>query len=48
MAIAAIPGDGVGPKVVDAGVEVLEKVAKRDGGSTIRVDRLDWGGDYYE
>ena len=47
-AIAAIPGDGIGPEVVDAGVEVLEAVAKRDGGFAVRVDRFDWGGDYYK
>ncbi len=47
-AIAAIPGDGIGPEVVDAGVEVLEAVAKRDGGFALRVDRFDWGGEYYK
>ena len=47
-AIAAIPGDGIGPEVVDAGVEVLEAVAKRDGGFSVHVDRFDWGGDYYK
>ena len=47
-AIAAIPGDGIGPEVVDAGVEVLEAVAKRDGGFALKVDRFDWGGDYYK
>ncbi len=45
-AIAAILGDSIGPKVVDASVEVLDTVAKRDGGFAIPVDRLDWGGDY--
>ena len=46
--IAAIPGDGIGPEVVDAGVEVLQAVAKRDGGFAVHVDRFDWGGDYYK
>ena len=46
--IAAIPGDGIGTEVVDAGVEVLAAVAKRDGGFAFRFDRFDWGGDYYK
>ncbi len=46
--IAAIPGDGIGTEVVDAGVEVLAAVAKRDGGFAVAVDRFDWGGAYYK
>ena len=46
--IAAIPGDGIGTEVVDAGVEVLAAVARRDGGFAFRFDRFDWGGDYYK
>jgi tartrate dehydrogenase/decarboxylase/D-malate dehydrogenase len=45
--IAAIPADGIGPKVIDAGLEVLEALAARDGGFTLKVDRYDWGSDYY-
>ena len=29
--IAAIPGDGIGPEVIDAGVEVLQALAEREG-----------------
>src|SRR5215467_3063657 len=47
-AIAAIPGDGIGAEVVEAGVEVLAAVAERDGNFAIRVDRFDWGGEYYK
>jgi tartrate dehydrogenase/decarboxylase/D-malate dehydrogenase len=47
-ALAAIPGDGIGTEVVDAGVEVLHAIAKRDGGFAFRVDRFDWGGEYYK
>jgi tartrate dehydrogenase/decarboxylase / D-malate dehydrogenase len=47
-ALAAIPGDGIGPEVVDAGVEVLHATAKRDGGFAFRVDHFDWGGEYYK
>jgi tartrate dehydrogenase/decarboxylase/D-malate dehydrogenase len=45
--IAAIPADGIGPEVIDAGLEVLEALAARDGGFTLKVDRYDWGSDYY-
>ncbi len=46
--LAAIPGDGIGAEVVAAGVEVLEAVARRDGGFTFRVDEFAWGGEYYK
>lgn len=46
--IAAIPGDGIGTEVVSAGVEVLHALANRDGGFKFKVDRFDWGGDYYK
>ena len=44
--IAAIPGDGIGTEVVDAGVEVLKALAKREK-FAISFDHFDWGGDYY-
>ena len=31
--IAAMGGDGIGPEVVEAGVQVLKVCAERDGGS---------------
>ncbi len=46
--IAAIPGDGIGPEVIAAGVEVLDAVAKSDGGFQFAVDHFDWGGEYYK
>jgi tartrate dehydrogenase/decarboxylase / D-malate dehydrogenase len=46
--IAAIPGDGIGAEVVDAGVEVLAALAGRDGGFALQFDRFDWGGEYYK
>src|SRR5215472_5584188 len=46
--IAAIPGDGIGTEVVAAAVEVLDAVAKRDGGFAFHVDHFDWGGEYYK
>lgn len=46
--IAAIPGDGIGKEVVAAGVEVLDVLAKRDGGFNVTFDSFDWGSDYYK
>ena len=45
--IAAIPGDGIGPEVIDAGLEVLEALAAQDGGFHLKIARYDWGSDYY-
>jgi tartrate dehydrogenase/decarboxylase/D-malate dehydrogenase len=44
--IAAIPGDGIGPEVIHAGLEVLQLCAKRDG-FALEVRPFDWGSDYY-
>jgi tartrate dehydrogenase/decarboxylase/D-malate dehydrogenase len=46
--IAAIPGDGIGPEVIDAGLEVLKVCAERDGGFDLDVTDFDWGSDYYK
>lgn len=46
--IAAIPGDGIGGEVISAGVEVLEALARRDGGFAFTFDTFDWGGEYYK
>lgn len=46
--VAAIPGDGIGPEVVSAGIEVLNALAERDGGFELQVDHFDWGGEYYK
>ena len=45
--IAAIPGDGIGPEVIAAGLEVLEVLARRDGGFRFDVRHFDWGSDRY-
>jgi tartrate dehydrogenase/decarboxylase/D-malate dehydrogenase len=45
--IAAIGGDGIGPEVIEAGLEVLRACAERDGGFTLEVEHFDWGSDYY-
>jgi tartrate dehydrogenase/decarboxylase / D-malate dehydrogenase len=46
--IAAIPGDGIGTEVIDAGVEVLKALATRDGTFDFHFDHFDWGGEYYK
>lgn len=46
--IAAVPGDGIGPEVIAAGLEVLDECARRDGGFTLKVQHFDWGSDYYK
>jgi tartrate dehydrogenase/decarboxylase/D-malate dehydrogenase len=45
--IAAIGGDGIGPEVISAGLQVLAACAKRDGGFALEVAHFDWGSDYY-
>src|SRR6201982_3225615 len=44
--IAAIPGDGIGPEVIAAGLEVLDVCARREG-FELEVEHLDWGSNYY-
>ena len=45
--IASIPADGIGPEVIDAGLEVLDAVASRDGTFKLIVDHYDWGSNWY-
>lgn len=45
--IAAIPGDGIGPEVIEAGLEVLSALESRDGGFKLHVATYPWGSDYY-
>jgi tartrate dehydrogenase/decarboxylase/D-malate dehydrogenase len=46
--IAAIGGDGIGPEVIDAGLQVLQALTRRDGGFELKVEQFDWGSDYYK
>lgn len=46
--IAAIPADGIGPEVIAAGLQVLEVLARRDGGFDLDVQSFGWGSDYYK
>ncbi len=47
FSIAAIPADGIGPEVIDAGVTVLDALQKRLGDVRFNVTHFDWGSDYY-
>ncbi|HEY6866635.1 MAG TPA: 3-isopropylmalate dehydrogenase [Candidatus Eisenbacteria bacterium] len=44
--IAVIPGDGIGPEVVEQGLRVLERVASIDG-FTVRPTRYPFGAEHY-
>ncbi len=46
--IAAIPADGIGPEVIDAGLEVLEALSARASEIAFDVTSFDWGTDYYK
>ncbi|MEW6768358.1 MAG: tartrate dehydrogenase [Pseudomonadota bacterium] len=46
--IAAIPGDGIGTEVINAGIEALQAIAKREGNIKFEIDSFDWGGEYYK
>jgi tartrate dehydrogenase/decarboxylase/D-malate dehydrogenase len=45
--IAAIGGDGIGPEVIEAGIEVLQALAKADGGLGFRFERFPWSSQLY-
>jgi len=48
FSIAAIPGDGIGQEVIEAGLDVLQVLADRDGGFKLDVTDFDWGTDRYK
>jgi tartrate dehydrogenase/decarboxylase/D-malate dehydrogenase len=45
--IAVIPGDGIGPEVISAGIRVLDACARRDRGFELETAVFDWGSDHY-
>lgn len=45
--IAAIPGDGIGTEVIEAGLKVLKVLEEKDGGYKLNVEHFPWGSDYY-
>lgn len=47
--IAAIPGDGIGTEVIQAGVDVLHELTTKCAGAfQFEVDFFDWGSSYYK
>src|SRR5271154_4628377 len=47
-AISAIPADGIGPEVIDAGLRVLQALAQKAGSFQLNVEKFPWGSDYYK
>lgn len=45
--IAAIPADGIGPEVIEAGLAVLNALAERVGDIAFATETFDWGTEYY-
>ena len=45
--IAAIGGDGIGPEVIEAGIEVLQALAKAEGGFGFEFERFPWSSQLY-
>jgi len=45
--IAVIPGDGIGPEVIEEGVKVLKKVSELDGTFCFDFTYFPWGCEYY-
>ncbi|MBV9084568.1 MAG: tartrate dehydrogenase [Acidobacteriaceae bacterium] len=46
--IASIPGDGIGPEVIAAGVQVLRVLEQRQGGFKLYIEEFPWGSAYYK
>ncbi len=44
--VAVIPGDGIGPEVIDAAIPIIERAAGRHG-VTLAWERLPYGADHY-
>ena len=45
--IAVIPGDGIGPEVIDEGIKVLNKTAELDGSFSFDYTYFPWGCEFY-
>lgn len=46
--IATIGADGIGPEVIDAGVQVLRKLANLDGTFALEFEDYDWSSETYK
>ena len=42
-----VPGDGIGPEVLQEGKRVLKRVAEVHGGLRFEFQQFDWGCQYY-
>lgn len=45
--IAVIPGDGIGPEVLEEGIKILKKTACLDGSFSFEFTHFPWGCEYY-
>jgi tartrate dehydrogenase/decarboxylase/D-malate dehydrogenase len=45
--VAAIPGDGIGPEVIEEAIPVLEAAVEATGAGRLTFDRLPWSSRYY-
>lgn len=45
--IATLGGDGIGPEVISAGLEVITALADKLGDFQIEAQSFDWGSDFY-
>lgn len=43
-----VPADGIGPEVIEAGITVLEKLAKELGTFDLDFEHFDWSSDRYK
>jgi isocitrate/isopropylmalate dehydrogenase len=46
--IALIPGDGIGPEVIEAGVEVVKALSEALGTFSVEFENYNWGSDLYK
>ncbi|KAK9446502.1 putative tartrate dehydrogenase [Limtongia smithiae] len=46
--IASMPGDGIGPEVVESAIAVVTAVAKKLGTFTVKFEELPWGTAFYK
>ena len=46
--IAVIPGDGIGPEVINESLKVLNRISQLDGTFSFRFDTYPWGCEYYQ
>jgi tartrate dehydrogenase/decarboxylase/D-malate dehydrogenase len=46
--IAVIPGDGIGPEVISAGLEVLRSLQQRSGDFRLQLQDFPWGSQFYK